>query len=226
MVSRSLRRGIPLLVLLLFLAPAANAQVLLSNFTGTTAAAVGPLSAARVDKTFRLASGISVSGGTDFRFTSLQVSLSNVDNVAFNFFGGIYSDVSGNPGVRLSDFVPVSVPGLTDPASTFAFEATNPFTLGAGSTYWFVLQLDVVSTGTGWNVSSPGVAPTGISDVTWAGQRFTIDGGETWANDVDYQPYRMQVNGTPISTVPEPSTFALFGASLAGLVLYPRRRRR
>jgi hypothetical protein len=91
--------------------------------------------------------------------------------------------------------------------------------LSSGVTYWFVAVGAGTNPGTFWDAANPAVAGTIAR---------TNDGGTTWAPQSTTQLSAFLVNGDPpgAAVIPEPSTLALLGTSLAGLMGAVWRRRR
>jgi len=200
-------------------ATSVNAQTLLSNIPGTgsyTAAGNLGLGIDGFDRTKGV--GLTI-GATSLFFTFMQAIVSNPDAMAHMLTGGIYSNVSGNPGVLLAAFNPVSVASGTV-HSAVSLTATTQFTLMANTSYFFVLHGSGITNSLSWSADTGNTQPT-ANGVTLVGYRFSSNGGSTWASSAI--PNQMSINAAPI---PEPSTWAMVGVGAAMLVAFTRARRR
>ena len=190
-------------------------DTILSNIPGTGTYVAGSF----LGSPFSKAVGLTL-GGTDMVFQSMDAILSNI---AFpqqeNFLGGgIYSSPGGNPGALLASFDVVFLPGGSDNV-TVTFMTTTPFTLLAGTSYWFVLN-DLLGGSVDWQRDSANTAPT-ATGVTWDGYRLTSNAGTSWtASSVNNS---MAINAAP---VPEPATWAMVCIGACLLAAFMRARRR
>ncbi len=197
---------------LMFAATAAAQTSILSNLPGTgsgTGTNLG-LGTDGADRT----KAVGLTMGVDnWDFHSLVAMMNNPDTAPRNLSGGIYSSVGGNPGALLAPFDPVAVPAGAD-SLLVSITTAAPFTLTAGTNYWFVLDGPTVTNSLLWESLTPNAAPTGSEGVSFVGYRFSSNGGGSWSSSTIY-------NGVEIFAVPAPASVALFG--VAGLAL--RRRR-
>lgn len=132
--------------------------------------------------------------------------------------GGIYSDVSGNPGVLLAAFNNVNVAAGSTPTS-YAVTTASPFTLQPATSYWFVLH-DLVPMQWVADNSTNGTTPTAGVGYTYSGYRKSSNTGSTWASD---SPGNYTVQ---ITTVPEPASATLLLVGVASGAATVRRRAR
>jgi hypothetical protein len=195
-----------------------NAQTLVNNLIGTYSA-TGTNLGVGIDGVNRVKGvGVTMGAGVDLLFQDMQAIISNPEAVDRLLSGGIYSSVGGNPGTLLAAFNPVNVTAGTS-AMNLSLTTAAPFTLVAGVTYWFVLDGPATTNSLLWNGTNPNTAPTAGGGATFAGYRFSSNGGSTWANSTLF-------NAMQINAVPEPSTWALMAAGAASLVAFNRARRR
>jgi len=107
---------------------------------------------------------------------------------------------------------------------TYTFTAGTPFTLAANTTYWLV-----GSTTTGasanWLESSPPTNPTG-SGADFGNYMFSANAGATWNNALISSKTLFELNGTPLTGVPEPSSLVLVGMVVCVAAAVGWRRRR
>jgi len=145
------------------------------------------------------------TGSSEFLFESLVSFVTNSSETdTYSFTGGIYSDGTGSPGALFASFNAMSLAPNTVKNITFVTAA--PTILAADTTYWLLLDGPTAADRyLGWNVTEGG-APLPTLPVTYVGARMSTDSGLSWSdNPID-------VNLTVrASTVPEPSTWALFG---------------
>ena len=201
-------------------AGAANAQSILNNLTGTyttTGTNLG-IGTDGADRTKGV--GLTIGGGVDYIFQNMQAIISNAGTASALLTGGIFADSGGNPGALLAAFNSINVAAGTMMAN-LSLTTSTPFTLTAGVTYWFVLDGPATTNSLLWNGTSPNTSPTAAAGVTFAGYRFSSNGGSTWTNSTTFNA--MQINAAP---VPEPSTWAMIGAGATLLVAFSRARKR
>jgi hypothetical protein len=197
----------------------ANAHPVLSNLPGKYSISGSSLGLGfdRLDRTKGV--GITIGAGLDLMFQSMQAIIRNEGDSSALLTGGIFSDAGGNPGSLLAAFNPIDVASGTLMAA-FSLTTSAPFTLVSGVTCWFVLAGPSVPNFLLWNGLISNTAPTASGGVTFAGYRFSSNGGNTWTNSNTFNA--VQINAAP---VPEPSTWAVVGMG-AGLLLIARRRTR
>jgi hypothetical protein len=152
--------------------------------------------------------------GTPFTVGPSAMDLTNITITVFNYSGTadtigllLYSDNAGNPGTLLDSLGSQSTAAAA--ASPFAnvdvSYSLTPIPLDANTTYWLV-----DSGGDNENCPAiPGGGGTGLPG--WSIGTTMADVGGTWYSIGD--SYEMSLE---VTSVPEPSEWALFGLSLAG----------
>jgi hypothetical protein len=159
----------------------------------------------------------------EFNTGSLATSLDRVFASIGNYNAGtdfqltatLEADSSGMPsGTPLVTFT-FNVAAI--PTSGFAnveFDPLTPFSLAAGTNYWFVLN-GTSTDGSGgvdwqWTNSTISVGPGSLTQFN-----NSYDGGTTWNGPFSGSPYLMQVNG--LFPVPEPTAWVLLSIGFAGV---------
>jgi hypothetical protein len=114
----------------------------------------------------------------------------------------IFSNASGQPGSSVGTLTSPSTIGAL---GNYTFTPSGALSLATNSTYWVVLEaLSGTTLGWAWTQDNTG---TGVGfQHTWA---QSTDAGITWGQVYNVQPFMMQV-----TTIPEPSTLALFGTAV------------
>jgi hypothetical protein len=180
--------------ILLLAGGSAQAQ-LLSNLPGTgsgTGTNLG-LGTDAADRT--KAVGMTI-GADAVDFTSVVALISN-STPASTLSGGIYTDSGGNPGTLVEAFTPVAIPE-NQPATEITITTANPVQLAASTTYWFVLDGPTTTNSLLWQTLSPNVAPTAGTGVSFAGYRFSSNGGSTWGSSSLYNGVTVNGDVVPV----------------------------
>ena len=197
-----------------FLAPTAHATPVISN-------TVDPLAvAAPFNHNLRTTSFTTASAGGDYLLSDVQVKLDSAPSTSpSTLFASIYSDASNLPGTPLES---LSV-GTFDTGTNLLTFNSGAFTLTAGSTYWVVMGDNSSTQNLYWygTTSSAVVGLAGWNINRRAG--FSFNSGSSWTMANSVALY-LAVNATPVTTVPEPGSFALLVAGLAGLIGFRRRQ--
>lgn len=163
---------------------------------------------------FRAGAGFTVASGSDYELNSIQVQGFVAVGSASDLVMTLYSDNgSGLPGSALA-----SLSLASQTFSLFTFEPASAFTLTAGATYLWGLEL--TNTGEFRVHNTASTAQSGIAG--WSISNTAIsstDGGSSWTQFGD--PSMFSVDAT---AVPEPST-AVMGLGAMVLLFGARRRR-
>jgi len=164
-------------------------------------------------------------GSQGYSLSDVQIRLQNA--VAGTTFV-LESNATGTPpshpsGTVVSTFIH---PTFASGTNTVAFTPSSPVTLTANTTYWLVGSV----TGAGsaaWKRSNPVTLPSG-SGATFGNYALSGNAGTTWTVDTSNNATLFQVDGTPLTGVPEPGSLLLVGtvACVAGALRLRRRRTR
>ncbi|SPP99681.1 exported hypothetical protein [Candidatus Sulfobium mesophilum] len=181
--------------------------------------------------TYDTSFGWTVSGSTSqnpqfepaMSFTpSTTAHLSSIDFVTSMLSGtnevmlSLVNDSGGAPlGLALESWTFINQMGTlgSNPSVLTADSVVHPL-LDVGTTYWLVASPPVSDTWAGWNFNSIGDTGTVL---------FSLDGGAGWGTLGYTEPITRGVFRVNSTAVPEPSTFLLLGAGLAGVGLLRRR---
>lgn len=184
-----------------------RAEVIFSNLggapTGVSALLVGGISEVDQAQAF--------TPSADFSMTDAQLVIESPGQ-GVNLF--LYSDNSGQPGSSIEQLAT----GLSGPSSNYALETVNSFApihLTTGTQYWLVL--------TPANASNTGVTAWGDNGTSFVPRATSTTGGASWTVlEFDSQ---FQIDGTPLTTTPEPSAISLFCCGGVCLLVIARRAR-
>jgi hypothetical protein len=118
---------------------------------------------------------------------------------------------------------PVSYTPTT--STNYSFTPTASITLSANQSYFLVVRGNNTDANFSWLAGSPTVVPTGIAGsaiARFGSQNAPVTSYTTSSGNFNW----FQIDGTLISSVPEPSTYAAFaGIAMLGLALHRRRPR-
>ncbi len=195
------------LALAVSLAPLAlRADVIFSNLSGTTPN-----------------DGVIVSGGGSPKGSAAAEAFTPTANFSMTdaevlLVGGeidlyLYTNNSGEPGTEIEELET----GLSGPSGAYALETASGFTaidLTAGTEYWLVLKPVTALTDAAWGNNGSSSVP----------EDYSLNGGTSWSTPTTYDA-QFEIDGTPLTSTPEPSELpVLLGAAAAGLLIAPRRK--
>jgi hypothetical protein len=134
----------------------------------------------------------------------------------------VYSNLSGVPGTQLTAIATLAQSSIPSSFGDVTFTATSTITLLASTEYWIVLSgADDSVVDARWeegNVET-GTGVTGQSHAAFNGSAWVAEPNNTNTNGIPL----LEVDATANSSVPEPGTFGMIGASLAALATIGRR---
>jgi PEP-CTERM motif-containing protein len=192
----------------------ANATVLYSNIADGNNGAlnVGNLSGTETDwaNEFVTASGSAVS------LTDVEVVLGQLTGTTDTVTAFLYSNNSGKPNASLA-----TLGTVTPPAAAVETFTPSSVILQPSTQYWIVLVNNHGGFFAGWQTatSAAGVGVTGEAHAFWTGAAWSNEPDATFNGTIPL----MQVD---VGAAPEPATFGLMGAAIAGLALFGSRRSR
>ena len=135
----------------------------------------------------------------------------------------IYSNVSGNPGVKVSESALLSnIQG--DDVYSFDFTTSAGRVLAAGNTYWALI--DTTGGDLAWYEHDDGIQPSDVNTtglLTYVGDRRSLnfsDATPTWSVRTDYRTFSISGTGG-LPPVPEPALTSLL--CFGGIALIRRR---
>jgi hypothetical protein len=170
-------------------------------------------------------------GADSYSVTSLTLRLGNITGTTDAPTISLWTNNGSNvPGAQVGTFTnPATFNGVA--TTNYVFTPASSITLSGGARYFIVVQQTSPFTGAdngfNWYFGSPSVAASGVASTTvvrlsnntntTSPTSFT-DTGSTSVN-------WFQLDGTNLSAIPEPSTFAaLAGLAVLGLAASRRRR--
>lgn len=212
-------RSLPAALLVFFLAPAAQAAVLISSLGQAHSSNLG-----MTNTSTRHAVDFITDVDTAL-LTTLSFDVRNADNIAHNFTGEIWTDASGNPGAMVESFDTVATaPAGMASFATFSLSDAG-IVLSAATKYWVVVRMNEnrnsasavnLSAAANQTMDGGGVF---TADATTQGKSST-NGGSSWVN-IGTPSLRYSLEGA--SPVPEPGRSVL---ALLGIAAISLRRRR
>ncbi len=203
------RTRIGVLFVLGFLIGSANATVLYSNIVDGNNGAlnVGNLSGTETD----FASEFVTASGSAVSLTDVEVVLGQLTGTTDTVSALLYSNNSGKPNTLITNL------GTLTPPAAATVETFTPSSviLQPSTQYWIVLVDNHAGFFAGWQTatSAAGVGVTGESHAFWGGAAWSNEPNATFNGTIPL----MQVD---VGAAPEPATFGLMGAALAGLAVF------
>ncbi|MDF3059245.1 MAG: hypothetical protein K0R17_3460 [Rariglobus sp.] len=165
-------------------------------------------------------------GTSSYEITSVTLRLLNVGNDLSTDVPliTIWTSNGNKPMVQVGGTFtnPTSYTPLT--STNYTFTPASTITLDANQSYFLVVRGNNAATSFDWLAGSPTVAPTGVAGS--AISRFGLNTSVPNYSSASSVYNWFQIDGTAISVIPEPSTYAVFiGISVLGLAIYRRRSR-
>ena len=208
-------RKATLLAFVLFAAPIATADTIISNFPANNPVFGSTVSASNGDNA--KAFGFAMPSGESYMLQGVTVYLDSRDaNSTVDM--RLYGDVGGDPGGAVLGELTGDVAFVGQQSVTFT--PTSTFLLDPLTTYWVVLSgLSPTLNGVVWQQSNPDMLPAGLA--TAVGYTFSSSGiNPPTANSSVYN--LITVEGSVVT--PEPGTLGLLAAALAAGYWYRRRK--
>jgi hypothetical protein len=191
------------------LAPLAlQADVIFSNLTGTSPTSSLDIAGNFLDPPDGAEAAEAFTPTGNFSMTGAQVLYAGGDEPYFGL--SLYSNNSGEPG----SMIEILARQLGNAYSTYSLVTANSFTpidLTDGTEYWLVMTPATPFSETGWDGGGSSLVPEASS--TAYGTTWTIASANA----------EFQIDGTPITTTPEPSTLPLVSVGVVGLLIAARR---
>jgi hypothetical protein len=192
----------------------------LSSHAGLLVSNIGQSVGSTSGVRFEEWSGSPFLAADDATLSSITIDLIDATAANGGFFLSLWSDVSGEPGLRL-----LTLNGNTDPNTAGTYSYTGDYALDSGTTYWVIAGIDADnSSWYHWTWTNSTAEDSG-SLTGWDipdQYNSSPDQGATWPNGFS-GPQRFTVNGD-VAAVPVPGTAALPLIGVAGLRLYRQSR--
>ncbi len=155
----------------------------------------------------------------DYTLTDAEVLVivNHIGGDAQTFNVLLYSNNGGAPGSEIEQIGSELTATTTYPGSLITADATSSqqITLQSGTSYWLVLAPATADSFIGWENGGNAAVPFADSG----------NGGENW-NSSGTGTFQFQIDGNPVSSVPEPSGVAFLAAGAILLVAPLKRLRR
>ena len=209
MMKKSIERSLLIVAMIIFVCVSrGKADVLYDNLAATSNGS-DPIGS----EWGPLADSFS-TGASSFDFASLTVLLDGTSSTG-TITAYLLADSSTSPGAVLDTIGEISETGLDATPTEYTLDTS--IALNPDTRYW--IELTSTDNDASWSysydVSGPGVASEYLSNYQGTGSPIVFD------NDApipDGGPYQMEVSGTSLASVPEPSTISLLlVAGMAGL---------
>ena len=163
-----------------------------------------------------------VTDGSADSFTLDNVvwDLGDASDTSGNFFAGIYSDQSSQPGVQLE-----LLSGTPNPAGAGDYTFTSAgLSLAPNTSYWIVAGVTSGSGSYSWNLTASNSHAGPWSIPSTATHIYSFDQGAIWQTASDGFPRQFSVSAT---AVPEPANLTvIFTAVILCFAVWSGRQRR
>lgn len=157
----------------------------------------------------------------NFALTDAEVVVGNLGAILSNgassiFDVSLYSDSGGLPG-SLIEQIGFGVSASGSGGEVTADSIATPIDLTAGTSYWLVLTPDATNTEIYWSGGTGSSVPTDFQE-----NAEPVSG--SWASVGESTQGQMEIDGSPLSAVPEPGSVSLLVMLVpVGLVVKGRR---
>jgi len=202
------------LIAILLAAASAQAQIVFTNLANDWSGWIGVYNSAT--DTQRVAQQFT-TGNAGYILLAINPYFQDVTgSPADGFTMELFSDSGGLPDAFLS-----SLDGPASPVAGFgnAYATPGGYEVAANTTYWWVASTLSLSNVTNFSIYQTSDL-TATSPAGWTGGKSAADSGTGWILD--------ETASTQFSmdaTVPEPSTWALFGLGALGILMGLRRKK-
>jgi hypothetical protein len=219
MKTRHLLPALGIFATLAVASTSSTAALVIGNLTGDARTTASTL--ANSLNSNGKAFGFTMPAGESYSLDSVTLSLEVVGSSAgtVSLVADLFNDVGGNPGgPSILSFNVPTFPSGASALADYILTPSVPFTLMAGTTYWFAATGTISGLGTfEWTQRGTNTLPTGIA--TAVGYRFENSYPPTGTSDTFTS---LQIDGTPVP-VPAPLALVLAGLTSIGALRLRRR---
>ncbi|APW62707.1 choice-of-anchor R domain-containing protein [Paludisphaera borealis] len=217
------RSAVTALFIMISTAAARGDSLLVGNLANA------PFGSDAVDAADARAQGFK-TGGRDWNLTSIEAVLGGFNP------GGTFA-VSAVLAASTTNALGKDVPDVSSPLATFLvptidasfatlnFTPMTNFVLKANTEYWFVLTVTAAGgTPFEWQYTYDTAIDSASEGILTSAAATIPPGSGVWVSQPN-APYLIQVMGTPVGAVPEPSSWIIGGLGFSSVFMLVRRRR-